>query len=140
MTHLGSKKVSERPARVANWGPEMTNTLQAWLTVLGLTLDFLGFCLLLREWWIAFLSETTLMAHEEQLERQQKLRAFASQSTSDTMRQHLARAGEMQDDMAIRRARDGRHAAQAGRKRWFLAAAVLIVIGFVFQLFGALPL
>ena len=56
------------------------------------------------------------------------------------MRQHLARAGEMQDDMAIRHAREDRRAAQAGRKRWFLAAAVLIVLGFVFQFFGALPL
>ncbi len=118
----------------------MTTNSQAWLSVIGLTLDFFGFCLLLREWWIAFLSEKSLMFHEEQLERQQKLRAFASQNTSDTMRQHMARAGEMQDDMAIRRARDERRAAQKGRKRWFLAATVLIVLGFVFQFFGALPL
>ncbi|MEQ1651514.1 MAG: hypothetical protein ABL897_03410 [Hyphomicrobium sp.] len=112
---------------------------QSWLTVIGLALDFLGFVLLLREWWIAFLSEKSLLAHEENLERQQKLRAFASQNTNDAMRHHLARAGEMQDDMAIRRARDERRATQRGRRRWFMAASVLIVLGFVFQLAGALP-
>lgn len=118
----------------------MDALMQSWLTVIGLTLDFLGFVLLLREWWIAFLSEKSLMAHEESLERQQKMRAFASQNTNDAMRAHLTRAGEMQDDMAIRRARDERRQAQHGRRRWFMAASFLIVLGFVFQLTGALPL
>ncbi|NOT72871.1 MAG: hypothetical protein HOP09_16815 [Hyphomicrobium sp.] len=118
----------------------MEPTTQSWLTVIGLALDFLGFVLLLREWWIAFLSEKSLLAHEESLERQQKMRAFASQNANDTMRTHITRAGEMQDDMAIRRARDERRAAQKGRRRWFMMASVLIVLGFVFQLAGALPI
>lgn len=112
---------------------------QAWLTVAGLTLDFLGFCLLLREWWLAFFSEAAQLGHEEALERQQKLRAFASQNTSEAMKKHYAVAGQMQDDTAIRRARDERRAAQAGRKRWFVTATALIVLGFVLQLLGALP-
>lgn len=118
----------------------MDTVFQAWLTVVGLGFDFLGFMLLLREWWIAFLSERAIMAHEENLERQQKLRAFASQNANDAMRQHLSRAGEMQDDMAIRRARDERRGALHGRRRWFVAAGVLIALGFLFQLAGALPL
>ncbi len=56
------------------------------------------------------------------------------------MRAHMARAGEMQDDMAIRRARDERRTAMRGRRFWFLGAAVLIVSGFLLQLLGALPL
>jgi hypothetical protein len=112
---------------------------QTWLTVLGLTLDFLGFCLLLREWWLAFFSEKSQMAYEEVLERQQKLRSFASQNASNAMRGHLARAGEMQDDMAIRKMRDERRGIQAGRRRWFMAASVLVVLGFLCQLLGALP-
>lgn len=118
----------------------MSQNAQAWLTVAGLTIDFLGFCLLLREWWIAFLSEHAMMAHEETLERAQKLRAFASQTANDAMRSHLARAGDMQDDMAIRRARDEKRAALKGRRMWFLAATVLIVAGFLLQLAGAWPL
>lgn len=118
----------------------MDTVLQAWLTVVGLALDFLGFMLLLREWWIAFLSERSIMAHEENLERQQKLRAFASQSANDAMRQHLSRAGEMQDDMSIRKARNERRAALAGRRRWFVASGAFITLGFLLQLAGALPL
>lgn len=118
----------------------MDTVFQAWLTVAGLGLDFLGFMLLLREWWIAFLSERAIMAHEENLERAQKLRAFASQTANDTMRQHLSRAGEMQDDMAIRRARDERRGALKSRRRWFVASGVLITLGFLLQLAGALPL
>jgi hypothetical protein len=112
---------------------------QAWLTVAGLSLDFLGFCLLLREWWMAFFSEAAQLAYEEALERQQKLRAFASQNSNEAMQRHYAVTGQMQDDMAIRRARDERRAAQSARKRWFVSATVLIVLGFVLQLLGALP-
>ncbi len=113
---------------------------QASLTVLGLALDFLGFCLLLREWWIAFFSEHAQLAHEEALERQQKLRAFSAKHAGDGMRGHLETAGQMQDDMTIRRAREERRNAMRGRRRWFIAASVLIVLGFVLQLAGALPL
>jgi uncharacterized membrane protein len=112
---------------------------QAWLTAAGLALDFLGFCLLLREWWIAFFSEHAQMAHEELLERQQKLRAFSAKHAGDTLRGHLEIAGQMQDDMAIRRARDDRRNAMNGRRRWFIAASILIVVGFLLQLAGAIP-
>lgn len=115
-------------------------SFSATLTIAGLGLDFLGFCLLLREWWIAFLSEGAMLAHEETLERQQKLRSFAAQSASEGMRQHMARAGEMQDDMAIRTARQTRREAMRGRRFWFFSAAILILLGFVFQLLGAIEL
>jgi hypothetical protein len=108
--------------------------------MLGLAFDFAGFCLLLREWWIAFFSEKAQMEYEESLERQQRLRAFAAQSANDAMKRHLATAGQMQDDMAINRMRQERRAVLTTRRRWFIAATVLIVLGFVFQLAGALPL
>lgn len=113
---------------------------QAWLSVAGLTCDFVGFILLLREWWIAFLSESALLSHEEALERQQKLRAFAQQNAAGTMKRHLAVAGQMQDDMAVRQAREGRRAAMKGRRFWFLSAAAFIVLGFLLQAAGAIPL
>lgn len=113
---------------------------QAWLTATGFGLDFLGFCLLLREWWIAFLSDHAHMAHEETLDRQQKSRAFASQHASEGIKRHLDVTGQMQDDMAIRRAREERRGAMQGRRRWFIAASVLIVLGFALQLAGAIPL
>ena len=112
---------------------------QAALTVAGLTFDFAGFCLLLREWWIAFFSEHAHMAHEESLERQQKSRAFAAQHASEGIKRHLEVTGQMQDDTAIRRAREERRHAMRGRRRWFIAASVLIVLGFLLQLAGAVP-
>lgn len=117
----------------------MDQNTQDWLTVVGLILDFAGFMLLLREWWIAFLSEAALMAHEEQLDRQRKLRAFAATTANDTMRQHMARAGEMQDDMAIRRARSEQRDARQSRRHWFMTSAVLIATGSILQLIGAIP-
>jgi hypothetical protein len=81
-----------------------------------------------------------MMTHEAQLDQQQRLRAFATQNSNDAMKRHLATAGQMQDDMAIRRARDERVAAMSGRRRWFLSAALFIILGFVLQLLGALPL
>ncbi len=113
---------------------------QALLTTMGLTLDFFGFCLLLREWWIAFFSEHSQMAHEEALERQQKLRAFSAKHAGEGMRGHLETAGQMQDDMAVRRAREERRNAMRGRRRWFIAASALIVLGFLLQLAAAAPL
>ena len=113
---------------------------QAWLTVMGLALDFSGFCLLLREWWIAFFSEHAQLAHEEALERQQNLRAFSAKHAGDGMRGHLETAGQMQDEMAIRRAREVKRNAMRGRQRWFIEASVLIVLGFLLQLAGALPI
>ncbi len=118
----------------------MTAELQPLLTLAGLTLDFLGFCLLLREWWIAFFSDQAMMAQEEALERQQKMRAFASQTASDAMKRHMSVAGQMQDDMMLRQMRDGRRAAFAGRKRWFVTATIFVVLGFGLQVAGAIPL
>jgi hypothetical protein len=113
---------------------------QTWFTIAGLTLDFVGFCLLLREWWIAFLSDQAMLAHEEQLQQAQKFRAFTTQHAgNDQMRRHLETAGQMQDEMAIRRARDGKRASMAGRRRWFFAAGALIAAGFSLQLAGAWP-
>ena len=51
---------------------------QQWLTVLGLALDFAGFMLLLREWWLAFFNEERQIEMEEQFERVRALRNFAS--------------------------------------------------------------
>lgn len=118
----------------------MIADIQPALTMLGLAFDFSGFCLLLREWWIAFFSEHAQMAYEENLERQQRMRAFQAQLANDSMKRHLATTGQMQDDMAINTMRQERRAALSTRRRWFIAATVLIVLGFLFQLAGAVPL
>lgn len=73
---------------------------QQWLTVAGLGLDFAGFMLLLREWWLAFFNEARQIVMEEQAERVRALR-------------HLRPA---QDDAAVRKARGAHRAAMSARK------------------------
>lgn len=113
---------------------------QAWMTLAGLGLDFAGFLLLLREWWIGMFSEHRQMELEQDLERQQRLRQFARQNAPDAMHRHMDVSGRMMDDAAIRRARDERTGAMRTRRRMFLFASVLVVLGFVLQLAGAVPL
>jgi hypothetical protein len=45
----------------------------------------------------------------------------------------------MQDEGAIRKARAEHHAALAARRGMFLAASLLVVLGFLLQLAGAWP-
>jgi hypothetical protein len=110
---------------------------QQWLNVLGLALDFAGFMLLLREWWLAFFNEGRQMQLAEQLDRARSMR---------NLRNH-ARGGQnpfetldrMEDENAIRRARGEHRAALMARRGVFLLATVLIVAGFALQIVGTVP-
>ncbi len=110
---------------------------QQWLTVLGLGLDFLGFMLLLREWWLAFFNEGRQMQLAEQLDRARALRdlrtrGMAGQNPFETL-------DRMSDESAIRKARGEHRTALMARRGVFLLATVLIVSGFVLQIVGAVP-
>jgi uncharacterized membrane protein len=110
---------------------------QQWLTVLGLTLDFAGFMLVLREWWLAFFNEKRQIEMEERLERMRAVRNLRPRAPGEPNRfEHLER---MQDDQAIRSARGIHRVAMAARRATFLLSVVLIVLGFVLQLVGAWP-
>ncbi len=111
---------------------------QQWLTVLGLALDFTGFMLLLREWWLAFFNE------ERQIAVGGAARPHAGRcATSAPARRASAtptrRWSGVQDEQAIRRARAEHGAALTARRGTFLVATVLIVVGFVLQIIGAWP-
>jgi hypothetical protein len=110
---------------------------QQWITVVGLALDFAGFALLLREWWLAFFNEGRQIEMAEQLERMRAMRTLIPRDPGErNPYESLERA---QDEMAIRKARTTHRQAMAARKRMFLLATVLIVAGFALQLLGAWP-
>jgi hypothetical protein len=110
---------------------------QQWLTVLGLGLDFLGFMLLLREWWLAFFNENRQMQMAEQFDRMRAMRNMIPRDPRErNPYESLERA---QDEQAIRRARAEHRAAMAARRGVFLLATVLIVAGFLLQIVGAVP-
>jgi uncharacterized membrane protein len=110
---------------------------QQWLTVLGLALDFLGFMLLLREWWLAFFNERRQMQMAEQLDRMRAMRNLRPRQPGEhNPWESLER---VQDESAIRNARAEHRAALAARRGVFLLATALIVAGFVLQIVGAAP-
>jgi hypothetical protein len=110
---------------------------QQWLSVLGLGLDFLGFALLLREWWLAFFNEGRQLEMEEQLERVRAMRNLRPRDPGQ--RNPFETLERAQDDQAIRKARGIHRQAMAARKRMFALSILLIATGFVLQLIGAWP-
>lgn len=110
---------------------------QQWITVVGLVLDFSGFMLLLREWWLAFFNEARQIEMEEQLERVRALRNL--RPTPQGQRNPFETLERVQDEAALRRAREAHRAAMASRKGTFIFSTVLIALGFVLQLAGAWP-
>ncbi len=110
---------------------------QQWLTVGGLALDFLGFMLLLREWWLAFFNEGRQLEMEERLERMRAMRNLRPLNPGE--RNPWESLERVQDEQAIRKARSVHRTAMAARKGTFLLAALLIIAGFVLQIAGAWP-
>jgi hypothetical protein len=110
---------------------------QQWLTVLGIALDFSGFMMLLREWWLAFFNEGRQMELAEQLDRMRALRNIRPRAPGE--RNPFESLDRMQDEQSVRRARTEHRTALAARRGVFLLATTLIVLGFVLQLVGAWP-
>ena len=111
--------------------------MQSWLTIGGLALDFTGFALLLREWWLAFFNESRQIEAEERLERMRHLRNLRPPSGSGS--DPFASLHKVQDDQAVRSARTAHRSAMGARRTTFMLAATLIIAGFLLQLAGAWP-
>jgi hypothetical protein len=112
---------------------------QAWINVIGLGLDFFGFCLLLREWWLAVFNEDLQIKMEESLEKSRAMRHLTRAHKDPAERNPYAELERMQDEQAIRKARAAHRGALGARKAVFVAASLLIVSGFVLQLVAAVP-
>jgi hypothetical protein len=110
---------------------------QQWLTTVGIALDFAGFMLLLREWWLAFFNEARQIAMEEQLERMRAMRNMIPRAPGE--HNPYATLERVQDEQAIRKARALHRAAMSARRWTFLLSMVLIVVGFLLQIVGAWP-
>jgi hypothetical protein len=112
--------------------------MQQWMTVLGIALDFAGFAMLLREWWLAFFNEGRQMQLAEQLDRARAMRDMRNRSMGGP--NPFEQLDRMQDESAIRTARAEHRNAMGARRGIFLLATALIVVGFALQLAGAWPL
>ena len=112
---------------------------QNWLSVAGIGIDLVGFVLLLREWWLAFFHESSMIEAERQLAWERSLRHHQRTHASDSLRAHLDTSARLQDEMRERAAYNRHVATLKSRKSAFVTATVLIVVGGVLQLVGALP-
>jgi hypothetical protein len=110
---------------------------QQWLTTLGIALDFAGFMLLLREWWLAFFNEERQIMMEEELERMRAVRNVRPRQPGEP--NPFETIERIQDEQAIRKARAFHRSAMSARRGTFLFSTGLIVLGFLFQLVGAWP-
>jgi hypothetical protein len=110
---------------------------QQWLTVVGIALDFAGFMLLLREWWLAFFNEGRQMQLAEQLDRVRTMRNMRPLKPGE--RDPYEQLNRSADEHAVRKAREEHRAALGARRGVFLLATALIVSGFVLQIAGAWP-
>src|SRR5262245_38690787 len=100
---------------------------QQWLTTLGIAVDFAGFMLLLREWWLAFFNEGRQMQMAEQLDRARSLRTLRPAMPGE--RNPYESLDRFADEQAVRKARSEHKAALAARRGVFLLATGLIVLG-----------
>jgi hypothetical protein len=108
---------------------------QQWLNIAGIALDFVGFMVLLREWWLAFFNEDRQIQLAEQLDRSRALRNLRAPGE----RNPFETLDRMRDESAIRQMRAEQRAAMAARRGVFLLATALIAAGFLLQLAGAWP-
>ncbi len=114
--------------------------MQGWLSAAGIAIDLGGFVLLLREWWLAFFHESATIEFEQQRAWQQSLRHQHQMHAPDQLRAHLDASSRIHDEMTTRNARERHLATLRSRKRAFKLATVLIVVGGLLQLAGALPI
>jgi len=115
----------------------MTQTI---LNLTGIGLDFLGFVILLREWWITVFSERAELAFEEMMARKADFEAFAQRSTGDErLRDHMERSAKMRSDHRLQEFRNQRRAMLNARKSLYVIAVVLIVLGSLCQFLGSVP-
>lgn len=113
--------------------------LQNWLSVAGIAIDLLGFLLLLREWWLAFFHESAMLDLQHRRAMDQRMRHLQRASASDQMRTHLDNFTRMQDEMTEQGVRSRHTATLQSRKRVFVLATVLIIVGALLQLAGQIP-
>lgn len=113
--------------------------LQSWISVAGIAIDLAGFLLLLREWWLAFFHETAALDLEQRRAWEQNLRHHQRTHASEPLRAHLDTAARIQDEMADRSARGRHQATLRARKRAFVTATAMVILGSLLQLAGQIP-
>jgi hypothetical protein len=113
---------------------------QNWITVAGIAIDLLGFLLLLREWWLAFFHESSVLEAEKRQSWERSLRHQHQTHAPEALKGHLQTSARIHDQMAEQQARARHIATLKSRKGMFMLATALILIGYTLQIIGSLPI
>jgi fructose-1,6-bisphosphatase/inositol monophosphatase family enzyme len=115
---------------------------QAWITVAGLCLDFLGFALIAWEWLLAQRAERAALEIAEAQERQQASRDLLSRSPTGQnpqMQRHMEAVAQIEARSTKSRLEETRNVFAKRRYGAIYAGMAMVVLGFALQLMGALP-
>ena len=112
---------------------------QTWLTLSGLTADFAGFILLLREWSLAFFHEASALEKRKREAWETSIRERHASVAPSEQRAHLDASSRIHNEMVQMSWNREHDATLRNRKHVFYTATVLIVIGYVLQFAGAVP-
>jgi hypothetical protein len=109
--------------------------LQPWLNVVGVALDFAGVLILAYEWWIALKAEQ----HEaELLAREQRFKMPPTMQPQQT-NPHQPVFDHMREQQRFLQQQRRTQAVRGMRLNWFIAAFVLIALGYLLQFVGSFP-
>lgn len=95
--------------------------------------------MLLREWWLAFFHESQRLQMQAQEAWERSIRQLHQSTAPEAHRAHLDASARIQEERQFRQAQDTHKATLGARKSMFIAATVLIVIGFALQIAGSIP-
>lgn len=114
---------------------------QAWLQVIGISVEFVGVLLLAWEWFTAQRQEAAERAIEASHARQDETiaRMQQIQPANPQMQRHFEMSRDMQRRMTETRVTETRRSYSGMRTRAVAFALLFIVAGFVLQLLGAWP-
>lgn len=108
--------------------------VEQWLNVIGLSLDFAGVVLLANEWRIAFKAEQN---EAELAAREQMLKP--SPLAPKPNNPHQPAFDHMREQLRFHQQRQRAQTARGVRRGWFLAALILVAVGFLLQILGSWP-
>mmetsp|Transcript_19506 Transcript_19506/g.29346 ORF Transcript_19506/g.29346 Transcript_19506/m.29346 type:complete len:126 (+) Transcript_19506:89-466(+) len=106
----------------------------------GLVLDFFGFVLLLREWWVAFLTQQRELVILQRRFRQEEIDRMQSQHAGESLRKHLSTIRHVRDRTETQTEIEELSEQLKSRRVLFLVAALCISVGFILQIVASIPL
>ena len=115
---------------------------QAWITVVGLCLDFLGFALIAWEWLLAQRAERAALEIAEAQARQQAGRDLLTRSPAGQhpqMQRHMEVVAQIEGRQTKSQLDATRETFARRRYGAIYTGMAFVLIGFVLQLLGALP-